>query len=265
MNKNKIRVLILTIDEPYFIPKTCYPLFYSKYCSIVGIGIMAPVLGKQSIFKFGLELLNSFGIKGTIQHIAFYVKCFLINFINFFKKNKISFNLKRIAKNRKINTFQIKDVNSKEIISRIKNLNPDIILSIAATQIFKENLIKTAQIATINVHAALLPAYRGASPSFWNLLNNEKKTGITVHYIDNKIDTGNIILQKEIIIEEKETLFSLNSKVAKYTPILLNKVFKLFQEKSISPKKMDILKSSYYSLPKHTDVKKFFNKGKKFY
>lgn len=261
----KLRVFIITIEEPYFIPKTIFPLIFNPDIEIIGIAKMLPILGKKSILKFGLEVFNSFGIKILVQHVAFYAKCMINNILKRLSGNVSSLDLARFCKIKNIPLIPLSDVNSTSFINIIRNISPDIILSIAAMQIFRKDLIESSKIATINVHAALLPKYRGASPCFWNLLNNESFTGITCHFINEGLDTGDIIFQEKFKIAPDDSLFSLNSKIAVRTPIVLHNAFKLLKDPEFKGRPMDLSNSSYYSFPRRKDVSKFLKLKKKFY
>ena len=92
-----------------------------------------------------------------------------------------------------------------EGVEDLKNLNPDVMITCAFGQILSQEILDIAKHGVINIHASLLPLYRGASPIHYAILNGETKTGITVMKTDIGIDTGDIILQKEIDIGERET------------------------------------------------------------
>jgi methionyl-tRNA formyltransferase len=84
---------------------------------------------------------------------------------------------------------------SLEIIQRFK---PDLLVSLAGNEIFKQPLFESAKYGVINLHSALLPKYRGLMPSFWVMRHNEEKTGVSVFFVDEGIDSGPIIVQKEV-------------------------------------------------------------------
>jgi len=90
---------------------------------------------------------------------------------------------------------------------------PDLLLSIYYRFIIKSELLKLVNYKAMNLHPSLLPAYRGAKSSVWALLNGERETGITFHYITELVDEGNIIFQEKIDILETDTAFSLYNKL----------------------------------------------------
>ena len=109
-----------------------------------------------------------------------------------------------LLKSKKIKIINIEgSINSSLSLNKIKNCNPDLLVSILGNQIFKRPLIDLAPKGCINLHTAFLPKYRGLMPSFWVLKNNENKTGVSVFFVDEGIDSGPIIIQKEISINNR--------------------------------------------------------------
>lgn len=103
----------------------------------------------------------------------------------------------------------LKDI---DFLLHLEALKPDVIVVVAFRMLPKE-VWSIPLYGTFNLHASLLPQYRGAAPIQWAIINGEKETGVTTFFIDEKIDTGKIILQKKITIHEKETTGSLSNKL----------------------------------------------------
>ena len=95
--------------------------------------------------------------------------------------------------------------NNEEFINEIKSLNPDVICVVAYGKILPKELLDIPKMGCINVHGSLLPKYRGAAPIQWAVLNGDKTTGITTMYMDAGMDTGDMILKREVEIGENET------------------------------------------------------------
>ena len=112
--------------------------------------------------------------------------------------------VKVTAESLNIPVFQYDKIRT-EGVSELKKLNPDLMITCAFGQILSQEILDIPKNGVLNVHASLLPAYRGASPIHYALLNGEKRTGVTIMKTDAGIDTGDIMLQKSIEIGEKET------------------------------------------------------------
>ena len=125
--------------------------------------------------------------------------------------------------------------NNEEIIEEIKKLNPDVICVVAYGKILPKEIISIPKLGCINVHGSLLPQYRGAAPIQWAVLNGDKKTGVTTMYMDEGMDTGDMILKQEVDIGEEETTGELWERLAKIGANLLVETLKQI-EKGIAPR-----------------------------
>lgn len=113
--------------------------------------------------------------------------------------------------------------NNDEFIEKIEELHPDIICVVAYGKILPKEILNIPQYGCINVHASLLPKYRGAAPIQWAVLNGETVTGVTTMYMDEGMDTGDILLTKEVSIGEDETTGELWDRLSKIGGELLTK------------------------------------------
>jgi methionyl-tRNA formyltransferase len=113
----------------------------------------------------------------------------------------------------KNNKFTVSFDNINSSNSKIKDFCPDYLLSVYYRFIVNHTILSMVDNKAMNLHPSLLPAYRGTKSSVWALLNNEKYTGGSFHYMDDNIDTGNIILQKKIIILDNDTAYSIYHKI----------------------------------------------------
>ncbi|MDJ0646361.1 MAG: methionyl-tRNA formyltransferase [Flavobacteriaceae bacterium] len=108
--------------------------------------------------------------------------------------------LQRLAKDNAIPFYRVDDINSVYVQDLIKELNPDLISINHFQKLLKTNILEIPKKGCINLHPSLLPSYRGLSPIQQPIIHGEKETGVTVHFVDEGIDTGDIILQKKITI-----------------------------------------------------------------
>lgn len=113
-----------------------------------------------------------------------------------------------------IPVYQPKRVKDHEFVDILKTLKPDVIVVIAFGQILSKEILELPKYGCINVHASLLPKYRGAAPIQWAVINGDKKSGVTTMYMAEGLDTGDIIDTSEIVLDEKETGGSLFDKLA---------------------------------------------------
>jgi len=108
-----------------------------------------------------------------------------------------------------LSVFQPEKIRKPEVIEEIRQLNPDVIVVVAFGQLLPKELLEIPKYGSVNVHASLLPAYRGAAPIQWAVIDGLKKTGVTTMAMDAGLDTGDILMQKELVLDKKETGGSL--------------------------------------------------------
>lgn len=134
---------------------------------------------------------------------------------------------------------------TESLIQEIKEIRPDVIFSVYYRKIFPSKLLKIPQLGCINIHPSLLPEYRGPVPTAWAIMNGENFFGITVHYMDKGIDTGDILVQERYEIFENETGYELYTRAMKLGTEMLKRNFYKILNKGIKPYKQSG-KGSYY-------------------
>ena len=122
--------------------------------------------------------------------------------------------VKELALRSELTVYQPNKIKTPEFIEIVKNLKPEVIIVVAFGQLLPKELLDIPPYGCINVHASLLPKYRGAAPIQYSIINGEKETGITIMYLDIGWDTGDIILQESIPISPEDTAGSLSGKLA---------------------------------------------------
>ena len=150
--------------------------------------------------------------------------------------------VKEYALKKNIKLIQPKNLKDQNFIKTIKEFNPDIII-VVAFRMLPKIIWCIPNIGTINLHASLLPNYRGAAPINWVLINGEKYTGVTTFFIDDKIDTGDILLQKRIKINETDNAEDLHNSLSKTGSLLIYETINGVVNKSIKPSKQESKKT----------------------
>ena len=114
----------------------------------------------------------------------------------------------------KHNILVLQPVKIKEEYEEVLKLNPDLIVTCAYGQIIPKVILDAPRLGCINVHGSLLPKLRGGAPIHWAIINGHEKTGMTIMYMDVKMDSGDIISQRETKIEETDNLESLYNRMS---------------------------------------------------
>lgn len=153
--------------------------------------------------------------------------------------------VKELALSHQIPVYQPNKAKDEDFIKKLEEINPECIVVAAYGKILPKAIIDLPKYGCINVHASLLPKYRGAAPIQWSIIDGEEKTGITIMYMDTGIDTGDMIMKEEVIIEPKETGGSLHDKLAVCGGGLLIKALKGIEDGTAVREKQNDIESTY--------------------
>lgn len=160
--------------------------------------------------------------------------------------NKIIFSpVKQFGIDNNVEVIQPKKMRDEEVISKIKEINPDLIVVVAYGKILPKEIIDIPKYKIINVHSSLLPKYRGASPIHSAILNGDTETGVSIMYIEEGLDSGDVILKEYCDITEDDTLGTLHDKLKDLGAIGLSKALKLIENGEVQAQKQDDDKATF--------------------
>jgi methionyl-tRNA formyltransferase len=256
-----VKIVLVTQEDAFYIPRLVAGLMPERSGDIVGITIVPGEIGARNIRKY----VEFMGIADFTRHTLHYASHRLLNLL--FPRGGAGgyWSVAAVAKDNGIPVLRVDDVNAPSHLGRLRELSPDLVVSIAAPQIFRDELLALPSHGCINIHNALLPRYQGMLPSFWVLAHGEEFTGTTVHYMTDKVDAGDIILQEKVKITDAETVHSLlyRTKVT-IGPRLLLQAFSMIEAGEVRPMDVDWSRATYHSFPDKAAVAQFRRLGKKF-
>jgi len=143
--------------------------------------------------------------------------------------------VKLLAEKHNLSLLQPKSVNQTDFIDRIKGLKPDLLVAVAFGEIFSPDLLAVPVYGGINVHASLLPKYRGGAPINWAIIKGEEETGVTIMKMEEKLDRGGIILQKKIDILPDDDAVRLHDKLSILGKEALGEALDLIKKGKMNP------------------------------
>ncbi|MGE0083176.1 MAG: methionyl-tRNA formyltransferase [Desulfococcaceae bacterium] len=149
--------------------------------------------------------------------------------------------------------IQPESVRTPEFVQRIRELKPDIFAVVAFGQILPQNLLDIPCIAAVNIHASLLPRYRGAAPIQRAVINGEKETGVTTMRMDAGMDTGDILLMEKTEIFSEDTSASLHDRLSVMGAELVLKTLEKFRTGEIQPIPQNHAEATYADMLKKSD------------
>lgn len=161
--------------------------------------------------------------------------------------------VKELALTHDIPVYQPLKVRDPEFVEFIRSLQPDLIVVVAFGQILPKVLLDIPPAGCINVHASLLPQYRGAAPLNWCLVNGEQETGVTTMLMDVGLDTGDMLLKASSVIGENEDITSLHDRMSRLGAELLSQTLDSLWNGTLKPEAQDSALSSYARMLKKED------------
>lgn len=167
--------------------------------------------------------------------------------------------VKVVAQENNISVYQPKSLKTGNAVEIIRNLNPDVIVVVAYGKILPKSILEIPRMGCINVHGSLLPKYRGAAPIQWSIINGENETGITTMFMDEGLDTGDILLQQTTKIGENETSGELFERMSVMGAELLIKTLDKLERNELQPIKQS-KESSYAPILSKSEARIDFSK-----
>ncbi len=169
--------------------------------------------------------------------------------------------VKECAMAHNIPVYQPAKMKDDEAYETLKKENADVFIVVAYGKILPERILNLPPHGCINVHASLLPKYRGAAPIQWSILDGEKKTGVTTMQMDVGLDTGDMLIKKEIEIDENETGPTLHDKLSVLGGEVLIETLRALEKGELSPEKQDDSATCYASMISKETAKIDFSKS----
>ncbi|RID87222.1 methionyl-tRNA formyltransferase [Peribacillus asahii] len=154
-----------------------------------------------------------------------------------------------------IPVYQPEKIRNEVDLAEILALKPDLVVTAAFGQILPNELLEAPKFGCINVHASLLPELRGGAPIHYSILQGKEKTGITIMYMAEKLDAGDILTQAEVVIEEEDNVGTLHDKLSQVGSDLLAETLPKLINGELTPIKQDEAKATFASNIKRSDEK----------
>lgn len=254
-----MRIVLITQDDPFYLPGNLDYLLkhLPDGTEVVGcvVSKVSPFGKKESLLAKARRTFDVFGA-GFFLHYAFEYLA---------SKLPGREGVRDVLRRHDVAELAITgSLNSNESLNTLRNLAPDLLISIAGNEIFRKPLIDLAPRGCLNLHTALLPKYRGLMPSFWVLKNGEKETGVSVFYVDEGIDSGPILVQERIDIGDMSQRDLIRESKATGMRAIIKAVEKI-RDGDTATIPNDAADSTYFSFPTREDVVEFKRSGARFY
>lgn len=260
--KDRFSFVMITQDDPLYV-REFFEEFLAHYRPLedLKLVVVAPTLGKRSLRILVRQMYDFYGPFDFVRMGLRFLRLRLLERISGGSLFCRSFSIEGACRARGVQVEKWGDINSAEALATLQGVAPDLIVSVAAPQIFKKSLIALAPLGSLNIHNSPLPKYRGMMPNFWQMLNGEQEVGTTIHFINEGIDDGAIILQFMTPILPEESLDSLIRRTKRLGARMMVEAIGSVRSGRETRLPNAGTEATYFSFPSREDVRRFRKKG----
>ncbi|MFO0827685.1 MAG: formyltransferase family protein [Phycisphaerales bacterium] len=253
-------------DDPFYLTKVLDKYLREFSDSTAGINIQSVAQGKRTVFQTAVDLYRLYGFRYFQWKMRNYamakLKAKIVN--GLMGSTSRCYSVRAVAKKYGVEVTESVDVNSPEFLEHLRKHGVQLIVSISGTQLYRKALRDQTSHGIVNCHGALLPKYRGLMPSFWTLANGEREGGVTVHFVDAKLDNGPIVVQKRYRIYAHDTLEDIMARSKDLAAEAIIECVRLIEAGNPPLLPNDESQSTHFSMPTRDDVNRFFANGHRF-
>lgn len=255
-----MRIFIVSMDDPLYTIPFIKDIIDDRYKDIVGLAVAKGdrlKIGKKRskiIYVISLALIMGpfYFISNSFKTVLFKLKKNLSKSLPFVNSPSIL----TYANLKGIRTYEIDSPNSKTFLKELRTLQPDVIIN-QSQHILKKDFLSVPQVGVINRHNALLPKNRGRLTPFWVLFKKEEETGVSIHFVEESIDSGDIIVQKRFKVNESDTFESIVNKNYKLASVAMLEALNIIENDNFTAIPNDSALATYNSVPTFSDALKY--------
>jgi len=260
--KDKLKIEFITDDNPLYV----LPFFeeflrhYAEEFEILRVS-RCRSMGKRSRIKLIRGLACLYGFTGFLRLSARLLASRASGLLPFSRRAGSAHSLSQLCRNYSIPCEKTENPNRPKFVERIKREAPDLLISVACPYILKESLLAAPRLGCLNIHHAPLPRYRGMMPTFWQMFHRETKVGLTIHWMDAKIDEGRAVLQSALEIAPQETLDHLIRRSKRHGAHCMAQALRKIASQTQTVVTLDQSQASYFSFPTLEEMREFRRRG----
>lgn len=256
------KFLFVTQEDPFYIR-----LFFEEFLrhyprrEEIAAVVIAPTMGKKSLLLLVRQMYDFYGPLDFFTMGMRYVLYKVANRLARFLPLRGFYSIEQVCVHYGVPVLATPSVNAEEFLARVRAMDVDLIVSVAAPQIFKPALIGIPRLGCINIHNSRLPKYRGMLPNFWQMYHGEKAAGTTIHRINASLDDGKIIVQSDNAIVPGETLDSLIRRTKRDGAHLMRRAIEDLRAGTAVEMDNPREGATYFTFPTRADVREFRRRG----
>jgi methionyl-tRNA formyltransferase len=256
-----MRIALVTQQEPFYLPPALDMLCTARQKDIVALIILPSF--NEGLGATARRLYEFYGPWDFTRLAARFIWAKTADRLNRLTTLTRPYSAVDVARRHNIPIYRPSKINATEFVTTLRDeIRPDLLISVAASQILGKKVLEVPPLGCINLHSAPLPRYQGMMPNFWTMLHNEPQAAVTVHYMVEKLDAGDILVQLAVPIHPADSLHDLMVRSKRIgSQALLEAVDKIEQGTATS-QSMDTSRATYFSFPKRVDAQRLRQMGR---
>ena len=247
-----LRLVYLTTDDPLYLPTFFDRVLAEHAAQTAAVYVTPPLFKKQTTLQATQRYIRTFGY-GAGAHLTARVLGAKVR----------GRSIGAVCRKRGVPSAVVLDVNAPDFLAELRSLAPDVLISVSCPLIFRKPLIELPPRGILNLHGAILPQYRGVMPAFRMLANGEKRAGVSIYFVNEDIDAGDLCGQRIFDIPPDDTLDSFLVRSKAVAADLLLEVLRKMENGTITSTPLNLAEGSYYKWPDAVAVEQFRKRGRK--
>lgn len=261
-----LRKYVFIQNDPFYLPMVLDKYLREFGDSTVGINVQSVAQGSRTVAQTAMDLLGLYGF-GYFQwklrrYVVRKLQAKVINGV--LGSRRSCYSVAAVAEKYGVAVDGASDVNSEAFRSMLRERGVQFIVSISGTQLYRRALRDQTPFGIVNCHGALLPRYRGLMPSFWTLANGEREGGVTVHFVDRKLDNGPIVVQRRYRIHGHDSLEDIMKRSKDLAAEAIIEAVRLVESGGSPDLPNPEAESTHFTMPTRDDVRSFRRHGHRF-
>jgi methionyl-tRNA formyltransferase len=240
-----MNVVFLTTDDPIYLP-SFFDRVLAARGDVTAVFVVPPLYRNQTARAAAWRYFRTFGLAATGQ-LAVRIAAAKLQ----------GRSIEHACRRHAVLCEPVANVNDPSFLARLRALGTDLLVSVSCPQLFGQPLIELPCRGCLNVHGAILPAYRGVMPSFWMLANREQTAGVSIFFVNDDIDAGDLCAQRTFPIRPHESLDAFLRRSKAVAADLLLSAFARIDDGTVARTPLDLRQGSYYSWPDREAVERF--------
>jgi len=247
-----VNLVFLTTEDPLYLPAFFDRVLAARGRQVKAVYVAPPLYGKQTALDAARRYARTFGL-GAAARLA-------LRIVGAKLRGR---SIAAACRRHGVPCRPVSDVNAPGFLDELRGLGTELAISVSCPQLFKQPLIDLPPAGILNIHGSILPRYRGVLPSFWMLANGEKRAGVSIYYVDTRIDAGELCGQRIYDIGADDTLESFIVRSKAIAAELLLETLQRIDDGTIARTQLDLTQGSYHSWPDAEAVARFRAAGRK--